>query len=92
MKYYECDWCKKKIIEDKMVTLKGAVGLSGGILLPERLQEKHFCDPKCFWEWIHKYDVEKIGYQTPNRELPKPPNSPPKRIISEDLSFGKKGD
>lgn len=56
MKYYSCDnpSCEVKGTEPKVV-LKGITGTSGGILLPEQCQEKHFCEPKCFWEWADKY-------------------------------------
>jgi len=61
MKYYQCDLCGNVTSSELGVELKGVTGTSGGILLPERLQEKHFCNPDCFWKWIHKYDVEKTA-------------------------------
>jgi len=56
MKHYTCDNCEKAGYgNDVEVVLKGISGTSGGILLPEKLQEKHFCCPECFWEWVNKY-------------------------------------
>lgn len=52
---YECDWCQKIKHGKPEIILKGIVGTSGGILIPERFHEKHFCDPECFWKWIDKY-------------------------------------
>lgn len=54
MKIYKCDagLCNEQCEESKMVTLKGYTGLSGGILLPDRFHEKHFCDDKCFEDWL----------------------------------------
>ena len=56
MKYYSCDnpRCEIKGTEPKVI-LKGIIGTSGSILLPEQLQEKHFCEPQCFWQWINIY-------------------------------------
>lgn len=57
MKHYTCDNCKIEISEPEVI-LKGVLGTSGGILLPERLHEKHFCKPTCFWQWIDRYHPE----------------------------------
>ena len=51
MKHYTCDDCGTMISEPEVI-LKGAIGTSGGILLVERLHEKHFCKPACFWRWV----------------------------------------
>jgi len=52
MKLYRCDNCNEERPSIEVI-LKGVGGFSG-LLLPDRLQEKHFCDPKCFWEWAIK--------------------------------------
>ncbi|KKN77215.1 hypothetical protein LCGC14_0361930 [marine sediment metagenome] len=54
MLVYKCDagLCDETCGESEMVTLKGYTGQSGGILLPKRFQEKHFCDAKCFEDWL----------------------------------------
>lgn len=54
MKFYRCNFCEKEINE-ALVVLNGIVGISGGILLPERFHQKHFCSPICFWDWVSKY-------------------------------------
>lgn len=54
MNHYTCDDCGTTVSEPKVV-LKGVIGTSGGILLPERFQEKHFCKPACFWRWVSIY-------------------------------------
>ncbi len=51
MKQYVCDKCGKVVTSEPEITLKGVVGTSGGILLPESLHEKHFCSTGCFWDW-----------------------------------------
>lgn len=51
MKYYKCDHCKKEKTV-MAVELKGVKGSNeGAILLPDRDQERHFCNPDCFWFW-----------------------------------------
>lgn len=56
MKAFICDCCKKTFYSrDTHVELKGIIGTSGGILLPERFHEKDFCNPECFWEWVEKF-------------------------------------
>jgi len=58
MKHYTCDNCKIEISEPEVI-LKGVLGTSGGILMPERLHEKHFCKPACFWQWAdEKHPIE----------------------------------
>ncbi len=54
MKVYVCDnvRCDKNCPESEMVTLKGYTGNAGGILLPDRFQEKHFCNSDCFEVWL----------------------------------------
>ena len=54
MKIYKCDrnLCDEICDENKMITLKGYTGLSGGILLPDSFQEKNFCSALCFEVWI----------------------------------------
>ena len=54
MKFYRCDFCEKEINE-ALVVLNGIVGISGGILLPERFHKKHFCSTICFEDWVLKY-------------------------------------
>ena len=54
MKYYICDECKYDKMTEPEVVLKGATGVFGGILMPERLHIKHFCSQECFWNWIEK--------------------------------------
>lgn len=56
MIYYICDNCNKVTVGDPEVKLKGISGTSGGILLPEKYIEKHFCCPTCFWRWSIKYN------------------------------------
>ena len=58
MKYYECDYCGAKT-KESIVQVKGAVGSSGGILLPEKFHEKDFCYPGCFWQWVDEHHPEK---------------------------------
>jgi len=56
MKHYTCDNCEAVISGgDPNVFLNGIIGSSGGILLPELFQEKHFCGPECFWQWVDKH-------------------------------------
>ena len=54
MKIYKCDrnLCDNVCNESEMITLNGYTGLSGGILLPDAYQEKHFCSAQCFEVWI----------------------------------------
>ena len=49
-----CDHCENNICGPKPeITLKGYKRTSdGGILLPERYHEQHFCDRACFVEWM----------------------------------------
>jgi len=54
MKYYECDFCGARMHEP-LVGLMGITGTSGGILLPESLHTKEFCNSECFWGWCDKY-------------------------------------
>lgn len=51
---YKCDnaLCDKNCNISDMVTLKGYTGLSGGVLLPDKYQEKHFCNGECFETWL----------------------------------------
>uniref|UniRef100_A0A6M3LBZ2 Uncharacterized protein n=1 Tax=viral metagenome TaxID=1070528 RepID=A0A6M3LBZ2_9ZZZZ len=56
MIFFQCDECSKKVGGVPEVKLNGITGTSGGILLPERFHEKHFCKPACFWNWARKYD------------------------------------
>ncbi len=51
MKYFKCDYCKKDLIGECYIQLKGISGLSG-ILLPERFHEHDFCSVNCFWNWV----------------------------------------
>lgn len=60
MKFYRCDMCEIEEQGEPPVVLTGVTGLSGGILLPERFHEKHFCSPGCFWEWVEKYNPKKV--------------------------------
>ena len=53
-KHYTCDFCKENIYEPE-VMLRGVVGVSGGILLPEKYQERHFCSSECFWNWAGRF-------------------------------------
>lgn len=52
---YKCDFCEKEYKWPPRVTLNGVTGTSGGILLPESQQERHFCATICFWKWVVKY-------------------------------------
>ena len=54
MKNYTCDTCEATISNPKII-LKGLTGTSGGILLPDRFIEKHFCGSDCFLDWVDKY-------------------------------------
>ena len=59
MKKYECDACNKEIGGGEPdIKLSGIAGTSGGILLPGRFQEKHFCCEDCFRDWMDKYIFE----------------------------------
>lgn len=50
---WKCDKCGGSHVgENPKIVLKGYTGWSGGILLPESLQEKHFCSNICFEEWV----------------------------------------
>ena len=49
---YFCEQCAKPCSKQNLITLKGYIGLQGGITLPEEYQEKHFCRPSCFEEWV----------------------------------------
>ena len=62
MKHYRCDECGKETGQngtgaEPPIVLKGIAGTSGGILLPERFLEKHFCSPECFWDWADKHNI-----------------------------------
>lgn len=46
----KCNYCGNRCGQE-FITLKGYVGSSAGILLPDRFQEKHFCDGDCFETW-----------------------------------------
>ena len=59
MKYFKCDFCESSVVEPGVI-LHGIVGASGGVLLPEKFHEKHFCKPECFWKWVEKFKKEKI--------------------------------
>ena len=61
MKYFDCDNCKKTTTGDPDIWLNGITGTSGGILLPSRFIEKHFCSVDCFWEWIDKFHPKKVN-------------------------------
>ena len=54
-KQYKCDYCEQVHTSKPEVYVKGITGTCGGILLTDRLTEKHFCNPECFWDWIEKY-------------------------------------
>jgi len=51
MKFWKCDQCGVELVSEPEVTLNGVGGMAGGILLPERYKEKHFCRPQCFYVW-----------------------------------------
>lgn len=57
MKLFKCDYCERMIGGgEPPVSLKGIVGLSGGILLPEQFHESHFCNSNCFWRWVNEFN------------------------------------
>ena len=49
-----CDKCKNVCGGEDVIEVKGFVGLSGGILLPERFHRKHFCNRRCFVQWLYE--------------------------------------
>lgn len=61
MKFYRCDKCgTEEPRSEPTVSLTGATGTSGGILLPERFHVKTFCSVECFWKWINLYCPEEF--------------------------------
>ena len=50
----KCDKCGGESGQQNLVTIRGFTGLSGGITLPDRFQEKHFCGKRCFVEWLYE--------------------------------------
>jgi hypothetical protein len=56
--YFKCDSqdCKveHKHVPDNIVILRGIKGAkyNSGLLLPEGLKDKHFCNTECFLNWI----------------------------------------
>lgn len=50
---WKCDKCDSGHAgHEPNIVLKGYTGWSGGILLPESLQEKHFCKNECLEAWL----------------------------------------
>lgn len=56
MKETKCDSCGVNINRDKRIKVKGLTGRSG-ILLPNRLHVKHFCDTGCLVRWMEQNDI-----------------------------------
>lgn len=66
---YKCDNknCEKESPCPLKVHLKGYVGYSGGILLPDNLREFEFCCDECFLDWIKAASSTWNPHHDPNR-------------------------